>query len=97
MVYSMTVEWRVKRGAMDDVVELLKEIAPLTRAEEGNLFYAAQISETDPQEIVLYEQYVDESAYEAHRNTDHFRDIVLVRVKRYLDKHSHTGYTLIEA
>jgi len=41
------------------------EMTPLSRAEEGNLFYQAQVNAEDPCTFFIYEQYVDEAAYEA--------------------------------
>lgn len=54
-------------------------MTPPSRREPGNLFYQAQVSPQDPLTFVLYEQYVDAAAYDAHKATPHFQEHVVGR------------------
>jgi quinol monooxygenase YgiN len=66
-----------KEDEDEAVRALLEEIAPLVRQEPGCLMYVAHRSPEDPRTFFLYEQYVDEDAYIAHRETDHFNELVM--------------------
>ena len=51
-------------------------MTPLSREEEANLFYQAQVSPEDPRTFFLYEQYTDEAGYQAHMDSEHFTRLV---------------------
>jgi quinol monooxygenase YgiN len=76
MAYVVSAKWRAKDGKADRLLEVIREMTPPSRAEEGNVFYQAQRSVEDPQLFYLYEQYVDERAYEAHMDSEHFTRLV---------------------
>ena len=76
MAYVVSAKWRAKDGKADRLREICEEMTEPSRAEEGNLFYQAQVSVDDPQLFYLYEQYVDESAYQAHMDSPHFTRLV---------------------
>ena len=44
-----------------------------SRAEEGVLVYIPNRDPEDPTKFFIYEQYVDEAAYTAHTETEHFK------------------------
>ena len=76
MAYVVSAKWRAKRGSEDRLAELCREMTEPSRAEPGNLFYQAHRSPEDPQLFYLYEQYVDESGYRAHMESEHFTRLV---------------------
>jgi quinol monooxygenase YgiN len=76
MAYVVSAKWRAKQGKADRLLEVIREMTPPSRAEEGNLFYQAQRSVDDPQLFYLYEQYVDEAGYQAHMDSEHFTRLV---------------------
>jgi quinol monooxygenase YgiN len=76
MAYVVSAKWRAKDGKADRLREICAEMTQPSRAEEGNLFYQAQVSVDDPQLFYLYEQYVDEAAYHAHMGSPHFTRLV---------------------
>jgi quinol monooxygenase YgiN len=76
VAYVVSAKWRAKEGKADRLLEVIREMTPPSRAEEGNLFYQAQRSVDDPQLFYLYEQYVDEAGYQAHMDSDHFTRLV---------------------
>lgn len=73
-------KWQVKEGKLDVVLQLMKEVREKSTQEEGNLFYKLHQSKEDQNTIVLYEGYVDADAVEMHRNSEHFKSIVLEQV-----------------
>jgi quinol monooxygenase YgiN len=72
MAYVVAATYRCKEGEDDKIAEILEIMGPLSRQEPDCLFYQAHRSPDDPRVFFLYEQYVDESGYEAHQATPHF-------------------------
>ncbi len=64
---------------------MLPELAEKTRNEEGNLSYTIYQSENDPRELILHEQYVDAAAAETHRQSEHYKGIVLNEIIPHLE------------
>jgi quinol monooxygenase YgiN len=54
------------------VAAVLGRHAAASEAEPGCLRFAAHQAAEDPTRFVLYEEYVDEQAFSAHRQSDHF-------------------------
>ena len=67
MAFVVAAIWKAKEGEEKRVEETIVKMTPLSRAEEGNLYYQAQVSPEDPRTFFLYEQYVDEAGYETHK------------------------------
>ena len=76
MAYVVSALWRAKEGKEDRLIEVIEEMTPPSRREPGNLFYQAQRSTGDPRLFFIYEQYVDEDAYHAHMDSEHFTRLV---------------------
>jgi quinol monooxygenase YgiN len=76
MAFVVAAIWKAKEGEEKRVEETIRKMTPLSRAEEGNLYYQAQVSPEDPRTFFLYEQYVDEAGYEAHMDSEHFTRLV---------------------
>lgn len=53
-------------GEGDHVAELLSSFADAVRAEPGNVVFAATRLVDDPDRFFVYEEYVDEAAFQAH-------------------------------
>jgi len=77
MERTVIVKWRVKESDVDRILAMLPELAEKTRSEKGNISYTIYQSESDPRELILYEQYVDAEAADAHRQSEHYKRIVL--------------------
>lgn len=77
--------YKAKPGKGDAVADALRSVVPASRAEPGCLLYTANRSADDPDEFLLYERYEEERDLEAHRQTAHFRDIVLGQVVPLLE------------
>jgi quinol monooxygenase YgiN len=56
-----------------DVVETLRALTAASRQEPGCVSYIAHYLADDPDTVLIYEQYRDESAQAAHRASEHFR------------------------
>ena len=96
MAFVVAATWKAKEGEEKRVEDVIKEMTPPSRAEEGNLFYQAQVNPEEPRVFFLYEQYVDEAAYEAHKATPHFQEKVFGYILEYLEERAVKTYTTID-
>ena len=70
---SFTVRFKFAPEDRADVAECLRVLATASRQEPGCTSYVPHHVEGDPDTVVIYEQYVDEQALAAHRETEHFK------------------------
>ena len=59
------------------VAEMLTTLARASREEPGCVSYVPHIVDGESDTVVIYEQYKDQKAVEAHRGSPHFRDYVV--------------------
>jgi quinol monooxygenase YgiN len=57
----------------DEMADALRQLTAASRLEPGCVSYIPHQLEGDPDTVVIYEQYRDESALAAHRASDHFK------------------------
>ncbi|MBK9117785.1 MAG: antibiotic biosynthesis monooxygenase [Betaproteobacteria bacterium] len=71
-VFTVFARIRAAEGKAEALASLLVEQAAVVRAAEpGCLVYRVHRSTRDPRLFVFYEQYADEAAFDAHRNSPH--------------------------
>jgi len=70
---SFTVRMRFDVRDREQVVELLTSLAIQSRQEPGCVVYVPHRVEGEPDTIVIYEQYTDRAALDAHRASEHYR------------------------
>jgi quinol monooxygenase YgiN len=97
MAFVVLATWKAKPGEAGRIVEVIKTLTPLSRAEPGNLFYQAQVSPDEPETFILYEQYTDAQAYEDHKNAEYFQKHVFGYALDYLAERSVKTYETIDA
>ena len=56
------------KGNADAVAALLSDYAAAVRKEPGNVLFEASCKATEPDSFFVYEEYVDEAAFQAHLN-----------------------------
>jgi quinol monooxygenase YgiN len=69
---SFTVRMTFRPDDRDEIAQSLRELTRLSRQEPGCIYYVPHFVEDDPDTIVIYEQYRDKPAAEAHRASPHF-------------------------
>jgi quinol monooxygenase YgiN len=74
---SFTVRMKFRSEDRERVAELLKALAQASRQEPGCVNYVPHTIDGEPDTVVIYEQYQDQKAAEAHRASPHFRDMVV--------------------
>jgi quinol monooxygenase YgiN len=70
---SFVVRFKFAPEDRAEMVEAVRVLAEQSRREPGCVSYIPHQSEEDPDTIVIYEQYRDEEALAAHRESPHFK------------------------
>ena len=71
---SFIVRMRFNETDRVRVAEILRELALASRQEPGCVTYVPHHMDGDPDTVLIYEQYLDQAAVEAHRASLHFRE-----------------------
>jgi len=77
----LAVTWMATPGHEDEVVDIFRNLQVASRQEPGCLMYMVHRHKSDAQRFFIYEQYRDDAALEAHRNSPHFQEYVVRRLK----------------
>jgi quinol monooxygenase YgiN len=95
MAFVVAAIWKAKEGEEHRILDVIRTMTPLSRAEEKCLYYQAQVSPDDPRTFFLYEQYTDAQGYEDHKASEHFRQHVFGHAVEYLEaREVHTYQTI---
>lgn len=94
---TIVARYRAKPGAGDSVAGVLARHVAATRAEPGCVQFDACRSIDDPDEFVLYEKYVDDAAFESHRQSPHFKEFIVATVVPALAERTWKVYREVEA
>lgn len=70
---SFIVRMRFAPEDRANVNDILRPLALASRQEPGCVSYVPHTVEDEPDMVVIYEQYIDRAAAEAHRATPHFK------------------------
>ena len=92
MGYVLAVTWIAREGEEERVAEALRTVAPLARAEPGCIHYYVHRSPDDSRRFFLYEEYVDEAAFQAHTASEHFQRHVLGEAVPLLETRERVTY-----
>lgn len=74
---ALAVTWEAKEGEAEAVADVLRRMADAVKSEPGTLLFWPHRSPENERVFFLYELYTDESAFQAHQKTDHFKSLVL--------------------
>ncbi len=69
---SFTVRMKFRPEDRESIAGFLRELTEASRAEPGCVSYIPHTVETDPDLVFIYEQYKDDAAAAAHRETPYF-------------------------
>ena len=77
-------KWKVKPGQLENVLSILKELKAKSVQEKGNLFYQVHQDNSDPNTLILFEGYSDDSALALHRNAGYYQQAVVESISTLL-------------
>ncbi len=77
----LAVTWIAKPGHEDEVAQIFAKLQTASRQEPGCLMYIVHRHKTDSRRFFLYEQYLNDDALAAHRNSPHFQEYAIGALK----------------
>jgi len=77
-------KWKIRPGQLENVLLILKELKAKSIQEKGNLFYQVYQDNSDPNTLILFEGYSDDSALTLHRNAGHYKQAVVENMNMLL-------------
>jgi quinol monooxygenase YgiN len=72
---TIIVRYESKPGVADAIASALGKLIAPTRREPGCLQFVVYRCQEEPGQFVIYEQYADEDALAAHRETAHYLEM----------------------
>jgi quinol monooxygenase YgiN len=92
----LKVDMLVKTGAEEKCIEYIRILQEHSRQEPGCLMYLGHQSTEDPRRFLIYEQYQDQAALDAHRNSYHFKQYVKGGLDAIVESRSREFYGPVE-
>ncbi|OLT31117.1 antibiotic biosynthesis monooxygenase [Actinomadura sp. CNU-125] len=80
MSYAVIARYRCEPQDADLIRESLLLMREHTRREPGNLRYVVH-ADTEDTAFILYEEYTDRAAFDAHAASEHFAEHILGTVR----------------
>jgi len=74
---SFTVRMEFLQDDRDRVTEILRNLALASRKEPGCVTFVPHHVDGDPETVLVYEQYRDQAAVDAHRASPHFKQFAV--------------------
>ena len=84
MTYAVVAQYRCEPADEATVSAALLTMRGHTLTEPGNLAYVVHAETGRPGGFLLYEQYTDRAAFEAHTAADYFEELVVRTVRPVL-------------
>lgn len=85
----------IAEGHRDEVLGLLSGLVDLVRAEPGVLAFDVYTKADDPNSYAIIELYASREAIAVHRETDHFKNILLARIVPLLASRTVEDYDIV--
>ncbi|MGH7721758.1 MAG: putative quinol monooxygenase [Candidatus Dormibacteria bacterium] len=96
MTMAVAVTWHARSGSEERVEAILAEMTAPTRTEPGCLMYEPHRAAAATGVYFIYEQFVDEAAFEAHIASEHYRRLILGEAVTILDHRERSLYTTLD-
>lgn len=88
---------RPRAGETESILAILRELAPAIRREAGNVSFVVHRAQDESGDILLYETYKSEQAFLQHRQTEHFKNLVLERAVPLLAVREIRAWSIVDA
>ena len=93
---SFTVRMRFSEEHRSQVIRILRELTAASRQEPGCVTYVPLLLDGDPDAVVIWEQYRDEAALEAHRASPHFQQYAVGGLYQLMRERAVENLTAVE-
>ena len=89
MSFVLQVALRIRPGNVDEFMRKLHANASEARKEPGCKQFEVLVDPQDKTQVMLYEVYNDESAFEVHQQTPHFKKYLAEAVPLLASRERH--------
>jgi quinol monooxygenase YgiN len=96
MAFVLVAKWTAKAGEEERVQSCLERLAKHSRSEPGCRFYQPCRDPERPGTFLIFEIYDDETAFEAHGASEHFREIAAGEAFPRLESRERTFYETLD-
>ena len=84
-------------GMRDAVFAILPKLIEASRKEPGNLAFEAYLNMDNPRSYVLLERYTSRAAFAEHRDSAHFKELMLGQILPKLESRVVEQYDVAES
>ncbi|HLH10037.1 MAG TPA: putative quinol monooxygenase [Terriglobales bacterium] len=92
----LAVTWIAKAGAEQAVADLFRKLQSESRKEPGCRFYQVHTHRNDPRRFFIYEQYEDDAALQAHRDSRHFQELAAKKLAQIAERQAGDLYQPVD-
>lgn len=92
----LKVDMLVKPGTEETCRQYIHILQEHSRKESGCLMYVGHQSTEDLRKFLFYEQYKDEAALQAHRDSPHFQQYVIGGLDKIMESRSRDLYHTLD-
>ncbi len=92
MSFVLVVRMKVNEGDEEKAVAVARELAEASRAEPGCKAYVPCVDPEDARSILIFEEYDDKAAFEAHGASEHFQRLALGELFPLMESRERTFY-----
>jgi len=92
----LKVDMLVKPGTEERCKEYLRALQEHSRQEPGCLMYVGHQSTQDSRRFLIYEQYKDQAALDAHRSAHYFKQYVNGGLDTIMESRTRELYSAIK-
>ena len=96
MAYVLIARMTAREGEQDRAAEIIRELTAVSSAEPGNIHYIPHRDAENPRTFMIYEQYRDEAAFEAHGQTEHFQRLAAGQLFPLMEERERLFYETID-
>ena len=92
----LAVTWIAKPGKDAEVAAVFMKLEEASRQEPGCLMYVVHRHRTEAGRFFIYEQYADDGALQAHRESSHFQHAINA-LREIAERREGELYSLLDA
>jgi len=92
----LAVTWIAKQDKESEVADLFRKLQADSRKEPGCRLYQVHTHRNDPRRFFIYEQYDDDAALQAHRDSRHFQELAARKLSLIAERQQGDLYQPIE-
>jgi quinol monooxygenase YgiN len=92
----LAVTWIAKAEKQAEVTALFHQLQAESRKEPGCRFYQVHTHRNDPRRFFIYEQYDDDAALQAHRDSRHFQELAAKKLSLIAERQQGDLYQPLE-